>query len=151
VNDAQICTAVSAMLARIGIKADVFARSKVQFFADTNYPNYKTSFFLIGWTPSTLDAWNVFQNIFHTRAPGFGIVNIPGYSNKRVDELTDLIGRELDPAKRQAMIDEGAKIVQDEVGFLPLHQQTIAWAVKKNVDVVQTADNYFQLRWVTMK
>jgi peptide/nickel transport system substrate-binding protein len=151
VNDAQICTAISAMLARINIKADVFARSKVQFFADTNYPNFKTSFFLIGWTPSTLDALNVFQNILHTRGPGVGIVNIPGYSNPKIDALTTDIGNTLDPAKRQDLINQGIKIVQDDVGFLPLHQQTIVWAAKKNVDVAQTADNYFQLRWVTMK
>jgi peptide/nickel transport system substrate-binding protein len=151
VNDAQICTAISAMLARINIKADVFARSKVQFFADTNYPNFKTSFFLIGWTPSTLDALNVFQNILHTRGPGVGIVNIPGYSNPKIDALTTDIGNTLDPAKRQDLINQGIKIVQDDVGFLPLHQQTIVWAAKKNVDFAQTADNYFQLRWVTMK
>ncbi len=151
VNDAAICTAVSAMLARVGIKANLFARSKVQFFADTNYPVFKTSFYMIGWTPSTIDAQNVFQAILHTRGPGVGLTNIAGYSNKRVDELTDLIAVELDPKKRQAMIDEGAKIVQDEFGYLPLHQQTIVWAAKDTIDVVQTADNYFQLRWVTVK
>jgi peptide/nickel transport system substrate-binding protein len=151
VNDAAICTAASAMLARIGMKVNVFARSKVQFFADTNYPIFKTSFYLIGWTPSTIDAQNVFQAILHTRGPGVGLTNIAGFSNPRVDELTDEIAVELDPKKRQAMIDEGAKIVQDQYGYLPLHQQTIVWAAKDNVSVVQTADNYFQLRWVTVK
>ncbi|MBV9539428.1 MAG: ABC transporter substrate-binding protein [Acidisphaera sp.] len=151
VNDAQICTAVSAMLARIGVKADVFARSKVQFFADINLPNYKTSFFMLGWTPSTLDALNVFQNILHTREPGFGIENIGNYSNPKVDALTGQIGNELDNSKRNDLINQGIKAVQDDFAYIPLHQQTIVWATKKDVSVVQTADNYFQLRWVTMK
>jgi peptide/nickel transport system substrate-binding protein len=151
VNDAAICTAVSAMLARINVKANVFARSKVQFFADTNYPNFKTSFYLIGWTPSTLDAGNVFQNILHTVGPGIALTNIAHFSNPRVDELTGLINSELDAKKRQAMIDEGAKIVQDQFGYIPLHQQTIVWAAKNNIELTQTADNYFQLRWVTVK
>jgi peptide/nickel transport system substrate-binding protein len=151
VNDSAICTAISAMLARIDVKVNVYARSKVQFFADVNYPNFKTSFYLIGWTPSTYDAQNVFQSTFHTRGPGIGIVNLGGFSNPRTDELTGLIAVELDQTKRQAMIDEGAKIVQDQVGFIPLHQQTIVWATKNGVDVTQTADNFFQLRWVKVK
>jgi peptide/nickel transport system substrate-binding protein len=151
VNDEAICTAISAMMARVGVKVDVFARTKTRFFADTGYPNYKTSFYLLGWTPGTYDAQNVFQAILHTRGPGIGLTNSAGFSNARVDELTGLIARELDAGKRQAMIDEGAKIVQDQVGFLPLHQQTIVWAAKDRVELTQPADNRFPLWWVRMR
>ena len=148
VNDEAICTAISAMMARVGVKVAVYARTKVKFFADTGYPNYKTSFYLLGWTPGTYDAQNVFQAILHTRGPGIGLTNTAGFSNPRIDELNGLIAKELDPAKRQAMIDEGAKIVQDQVGFLPLHQQTIVWAAKDKVELTQPADNRFPLWWV---
>ena len=40
------------------------------------------------------------------------------------------------------MIAEAMKIHQDDVGHIPLHQQALAWATKKNVDLVQLADNY---------
>jgi peptide/nickel transport system substrate-binding protein len=150
VNDEQICVAISAMMARVNVKVDVDARTKTKFFTDVNYPNFNTSFYLLGWTPATYDAQNVFQSILHSRGQGIGLTNDGGFSNPRIDELTPLIAVELDPKKRQAMIDEGAKIIQDQVGFLPLHQQTIVWAAKKNIDLTQPADNYFPMRWVTV-
>jgi len=151
VNDEAICTAVSAMMARVGVKVNVYARTKVKFFADTGYPNYNTSFYLLGWTPATYDAENVLQSILHTRGKGVGLTNTAGFSNARVDQLADLIGVELDRTKRQAMIDEAAEIVQDQVGFIPLHQQTIVWAAKENIELTQPADNNFPMRWVTVK
>ena len=144
VTDEAICTSVGAMMARIGIKVDVFARTKVKFFTDANYPNYKTSFFMLGWTPSTYDAQNVFSNILHSRGPGIGLNNVAGYSNKRVDELTDAIAVELDPAKRQAEINEASRIVQNEFGYIPLHQQTIVWAAKDNIDVASPQTTLFR-------
>lgn len=39
-------------------------------------------------------------------------------------------------------------MLRDDVAFIPLHQQQIVWAVRQGWTVVQTADNYFQLRFV---
>jgi peptide/nickel transport system substrate-binding protein len=49
------------------------------------------------------------------------------------------------------MIHEAMKIHQDDIGHIPLHQQALAWAMKKNVDLVQRPDNYMMLRWVTLR
>ncbi len=153
VMDEQICTAVAAMLARINIKVDVYARTKVKFFADVGYPNYKLSFSLQGWTPATYDAHNVFYTLLSTRDPktGRGQTNNGGYSNPAVDKLTDEMAHELDPEKRRQIIDQAARIVQNDVATIPLHQQVIVWAVRDNIQVVQPADNAFYLRWVTVK
>ena len=69
VQDEQICTAIASMLAKIGIKVDVFARTKVKFFADVGYPNYKLSFSLQGWTPATYDAHNVYYTLLSSARP----------------------------------------------------------------------------------
>jgi peptide/nickel transport system substrate-binding protein len=152
VMDEQICTAIASMLARIGIKLDVYARTKVKFFADVGYPNYQLSFSLQGWTPGTYDAHNVFYTLLASRAPdGRGQGNFGGYSNPKVDALTEQIAHELDKEKRQELIDEAARIVQEDVATIPLHQQVIVWAARDNVDVVQPADDAFYLRWVKMK
>jgi peptide/nickel transport system substrate-binding protein len=152
VMDEQICTAIASMLARIGIKLDVYARTKVKFFADVGYPNYQLSFSLQGWTPGTYDAHNVFYTLLASRAPdGRGQGNFGGYSNPKVDALTEQIAHELDKEKRQELIDEAARIVQEDVATIPLHQQVIVWAARANVDVVQPADDAFYLRWVKMK
>jgi len=152
VMDEQICTAISSMLARIGIKVDVYARTKVKYFADVGYPNYKLSFSLNGWTPGTYDAHNVFYTLLASRAPdGRGQGNFGGFSNPRLDELTEAMSHELDKEKRQEMINEGARIAQDQVATIPLHQQVIVWAARNNVELTQPADNAFYLRWVTVK
>jgi peptide/nickel transport system substrate-binding protein len=152
VMDEQICTAISAMLARIGVKLDVYARTKVKFFADVGYPNYQLSFSLQGWTPATYDAHNVFYTLLSTRdADGRGQGNNGGYSNPKVDQLTETMAPELDKEKRQELINEAAKIVQDDVATIPLHQQVIVWAARNGIDLTQPADNAFYLRWVTVK
>ncbi|HEX3954661.1 MAG TPA: ABC transporter substrate-binding protein [Stellaceae bacterium] len=152
VMDEQICTAIASMLARINVKVDVYARTKVKFFTDVGYPNYRLSFSLQGWTPSTYDAHNVFYTLLASRnSSGRGQGNNGGYSNPKVDELTAEIGHELDKEKRQELINEAAKIVQDDVATIPLHQQVIVWAAHDNVSVVQPADDAFYLRWVNVK
>ncbi len=153
VNDEQICQAVVSMLARIGIKANLNAQTRARFFAKVNSPGFNTSFYLLGWTAATYDAHNVLINLFHSRdlTRGRGMFNNGGYGNTRVDQLTDLVSAEIDPKKRQALIDESFKIVKEEFGYIPLHQQMVVWAMKTNVEVAQYADNFFPLRLVNIK
>src|SRR5437764_1025179 len=56
VNDAAICEAVVGMLARIGVKVDLLAQPKQQYFAKVlQAGGCNTSFFMLGWTPASLD------------------------------------------------------------------------------------------------
>ena len=152
VMDEQICTAIAAMLARIGVKVDVYDLTKVKFFSEIGYPNYQTSFYLLGWTPGTYDAHNAFYSLIASRNPqGRGQGNAGGYSNPRVDELTEAMAHELDKEKRQELINEASKIVQDEVAFIPLHQQVVVWAARNGIELFQPADNAFYLRWVRVE
>ena len=65
---------------------------------------------------------------------GTGQFNLGAYCNPKVDELTKKIQSETDKAKRNAMIKEAFKIHADDIGHLPLHQQSLAWGVSKKVD-----------------
>jgi peptide/nickel transport system substrate-binding protein len=151
VNDEAICTAVVVMLARIGVKVDLNAQTKAHFFNKIAAPGYDTDFYLLGWTPNTYDAHNVFYNLIATRDLPQGEVNYGGYSNPQVDALTARIAIETDAAKRTAMIADAARIVQQDVGYIPLHQQVIAWAARSNIALAQLADNTFPLRFVQVK
>ncbi len=148
VNDEAICTAVAAMLARIGVRVTVAAQTRGRFFSQVLGPRYETSFFLLGWTPPTYDAHNVLYGLFNTRGGTRGTMNVGGYSNPQIDALTDRIATELDPARRNALVHEALTKLRDDFAVLPLHQQTIIWAVRSNVEVVQPADNFFPLRFV---
>jgi peptide/nickel transport system substrate-binding protein len=59
--------------------------------------------------------------------------------------------QETDKAKRDAEIAEATKLYVDDFAYIPLHQQAVVWAARKNVDLTQLADNTFPLRFVTVK
>ena len=150
VNDAAICQAVAANLARIGVKVNLQTETKVSYFP--KILRRDTSFYLLGWTPSTADAHDALYNLMATPTDkGQGQYNLGYYSNPKLDDLTTRISTESDKAKRDAMIREAFKIHQDDVGHIPLHQQALAWAYTKNVTLTQLPTNYMYFKWVTMK
>jgi peptide/nickel transport system substrate-binding protein len=151
VNDEAICTSVVAMLARIGMKIDLNAQTKTKHFGEINPPKYNTSFYMLGWTPATYDAHNALYSLIASRKGSRGELNDGGYSNPKIDTLTDQIGTETDQAKRNAMIDEAIVLLQQDVGVIPLHQQVIVWASKTNVEFAQMADDYFPYRYIVVK
>ena len=68
VNDADICQAVVGMLARIGVKINLLAQPKAQYFAKVlKAGGFQTSFYLLGWTPATSDSQNVLYDIMGCR------------------------------------------------------------------------------------
>ena len=154
VNDERICQAVVGMLARIGVKVDLLAQTRSKYFAKVlAQNNYDTSFFMLGWTPSTMDSHNALSALVACRSEtkGSGQFNLGGYCNQRVTELTDRVQVETDQAKRQALIDEAFQIHLDEVGHIPLHQQPLSWGISEAVEVAQRPDNVFDLRYAVVK
>jgi peptide/nickel transport system substrate-binding protein len=150
VNDEAICQAVAAMLAHIGVKIDLLAQPKAKYFAKVLASGgYDTSFYLLGWTPGSLDWWNVLNNIVGCRDEkgNGGQFNLGGYCNKKVDELAGKILRETDTTKRDDMIAETMRIIHEEVSHIPLHQQALVWGVSKKLKVVQRADNAILFYW----
>ena len=150
VNDAAICQAVAANLARIGVKVNLSAETKNTYFP--KILRRDTSFYLLGWTPSTNDANDSLYNLMATPTEkGQGQYNLGAYSNPRVDQLTAASQTETDPVKRNDMIREAFKIHQDDYGHIPLHQQALAWGFGKKVSLVQLPNNYLYFKWVTLK
>lgn len=80
-----------------------------------------------------------------------GSWNFGGYSNARVDMLSPMIQPEIDDTKRQGMLDEVVKILQDKVAYVPLYVQPLVWGARSNIELTQRPDNFFLLRWVTVK
>ena len=153
VNDERICQAVASMLAKIGVKVEVFAQTKSKYFAKVLQQNgYDTSFYLIGWTPGSIDSHNVLANLLSCQnvEGKVGLFNMGNYCNARVDELTKLVEKETDAAQRQAYIDEAFTILKNEYGYLPLHQQPLSWGVRDGVTVAQRADNVLDFRNVVL-
>jgi peptide/nickel transport system substrate-binding protein len=150
VNDGQICEAVSANLARVGIRVNLKAETKGTYFP--KILRRDTSFYLLGWTPSTYDAHNALNALMRCADDkGTGQFNLGSYCNPKVDELTLKIQGETDQAKRNAMIREAFQLHSDDIGHLPLHQQALAWGTSKKVTLVQRGDNYMPFKSITLK
>ena len=148
VNDGRICQAVAANLSRINVKINLQAETKGTYFP--KILRRDTSFYMLGWTPSTYDAHNALNALMAcVDDKGAGQFNLGAYCNPKVDELTKKIQAETDKAKRNAMIKEAFDLHSADVGHLPLHQQALAWGVGKNVKLVQLADNYMPFKWMS--
>jgi peptide/nickel transport system substrate-binding protein len=150
VNDGNICEAVAANLARVGIKINLQAETKGTYFP--KILRRDTSFYMLGWTPGTYDSHNALNALMRcVDDKGSGQFNLGSYCNPKVDELTLKIQSETDKAKRDAMIREAFKLHADDIGHLPLHQQALAWGVANNVSLVQLADNFMPFRYMSVK
>ena len=112
----------------------------------------QSSFYLLGWTPSTYDAHNVLQALMASPDDrGQGQFNLGGWRNPRVDELTRLVQSETDSTRRDALIREALDLHARDIGHIPLHQQRLAWGMKRNLEVVQLPDNTMPFKWVVAK
>lgn len=151
INDAAICQAVVPMLARVGVKVSLNVLPKAQYFEKVGPTRkYDSSFNLLGWAPGSLDSWNVLANTVICRdADGKGgTFNFGGYCNPRIDQLTRQMLAEADTAQRNRLILEAFRILHDDVGMVPLHQQALAWGVARSVRVAQRADGHVRFEWV---
>ena len=61
---------------------------------------------------------------------------------ERVKVETDLV-------VRNQLIEKALVLSHDDVAYLPLYNQVIPWAMKKNIEVVHRADN--RLDWRLIK
>jgi peptide/nickel transport system substrate-binding protein len=80
-----------------------------------------------------------------------GEANLAGYCNKQVDEIATRVLVEPDTAKRDLLIKEAFEIAAKEFGYIPLHQQALAWGASKKVTLTQRADNQVLFYWATKK
>ena len=150
VNDGRICQTVAANLSRINVKINLAAETKGTYFPKVLRRD--TSFYMLGWTPTTYDSHNALNALMicPDDKTGAGQFNLGAYCNPKLDELTKKILVETDKPKRDAMIKEAFEVHTADVGHLPLHQQALAWGVSKKVKLVQMADNYMPFKWITV-
>ena len=152
INDEAICQAITAMLARVGVKVTLLAQSKSIYFG--KILKQDTSFYLLGWaSTSTRDALDSYVKLTSCRGGVFGIApyNIGAYCNSEVDKLLGAASVEIDMAKRQALLSAALKIHKEEFGHLPLHQQAQSWGIRTVFEVPQTPEGSLRLWQVRSK
>ncbi|MEM9973706.1 MAG: ABC transporter substrate-binding protein [Pseudomonadota bacterium] len=149
-NDEAVCQAVVSMLAQIGVEAQLDAMPVQNYWPELREDNF--DMYLLGWSPGTFDAEHPIRFLASTpnEEKRLGSWNFGAYSNARIDELLPMIQSEIDEPTRQAMLDEAAMIMQDEVAYVPMYVQPLVWGARENIELTQRPDNFFILRWVTV-
>jgi peptide/nickel transport system substrate-binding protein len=148
INDEEICQAITAMWAKVGVKAKLRTMPLVTYFPMIQ--RYEASIYMLGWGVPTFDALYSLQSLVRTVGTGGdGNYNVGRYSNTRMDYVVDRIKTETDLPVRNRLLTEGLQLSNDTVSHIPLHNQVIPWAMKKNVDLVHRADN--RLDWTLIK
>jgi peptide/nickel transport system substrate-binding protein len=149
INDEEICKALASMWARIGLKVSVNAMPRATYFPKIQ--KYDTSAYLLGWGVPTFDALYSLQSLARSVGQGGdGNFNLGRVSNAEVDKLIDGMKSEVDTKKRDEMIARALMLHNQQVMHIPLHNQVIPWAMRKNVNVVHRADNRLSAEWVVI-
>jgi peptide/nickel transport system substrate-binding protein len=142
-----------SLLAQVGIKVNLVAQPKAQFFPKIVSPGFGTSFFLLSWTPSTMDSLNVFQNVLGSRDldKGKGAWNISGCSVPEADVLAAEASTMMDAAAREAKLQKAMALMVEQVCLVPLHVQQLVWGAADNVELVQHPTFEFPLEYFNVK
>ena len=77
-----------------------------------------------------IDAYSLLVQVVRSKSGTGGVFNWGGWGDPRIDALIDKAGTELDTPKRIPMMAEALQIAHDDIVFLPLHQQPMAWAMR---------------------
>jgi len=150
VNDEEICQAVVAMWAKIGIKAKLSALPMSQH--SLLLQKLESPLYLYGWGVTTFDAQYTLQDIVHTKTSSIdGKGNYSRLSDAKIDQLVQQMKVETDVPKRNAQMREALLRVRDEFLFVPLHHQVRPWAMRSNVETLHMANDAPQMRLTTVK
>jgi peptide/nickel transport system substrate-binding protein len=144
-----VCQAMTAMLTKVGIRANLRTSATNQFFPKLT--GATASFMEFGWTPNP-DAWASLNALFRTwDKSGGGTFNAGRYSNPKLDVLIDGMRVEPDLTRRRAMVGVALRMVHDDLPFIPLYRRSLNWAMNKKVTVVQWPTDYTELRWARVQ
>ena len=151
VNDEAICQSVAAQLAPIGIAVTLVAQSKVEYLPLLLKDPPQTDFYLLGWGVQTFDSEYIFSYLYHTRGPSGGAWNATRYSNPDLDRLIEGLSSDINLDKRSEVIARIWAKLQDETIYVPLHIQTLAYAMKGDIDVPVDISNQPKFKLARVK
>lgn len=148
VNEEQICQAVSAMWARVGLRPNLnVGPTTIQ---DAKFDTLQFDVGTLGWANEPmLDSYSILVQVVHSKTGNAGVFNWGAWKDSEIDGLIDEAGRTIDRTARLALQSKALQRANDLSMFIPVHQQPMAWAVGSNVkDVLQLSDNKAR-HWLT--
>jgi len=151
INDADICQAGTAMLAKVGIKVNLVAQPKGPHFTLIQKNPPETEFYLLGWGVPPYDSHYIFSFLYHTRSGSEGSWNATRYSNPEIDGAIRSLTSEVDTGKRNATIAKIWGVLASELNYIALHHQMLAYAMKRDLNIPVSPENTVHMKFVAAK
>lgn len=129
VNGPGIMQEVARQLGEVGIRVDIDARPKEQFFSLVDTPEPR--FFLYGWSCETAQAGEVLDELVRTPAPGS--LNVASFSDPKLDELIDKADHSPSIRERSRFLSSALARVAGTHAFLPLLIQSESFASSRRL------------------
>jgi peptide/nickel transport system substrate-binding protein len=127
-----IAEALSGMLAKVGIKAEVKALPFGQLVALGSGPKENIDTFASGNACVVADPGLYATPFFHSKSVRVGSVNRANYTNPAADTLIDAARQATHPAKRLSMYGQLLRIVARDVPYVPIYTSSSGYAVGRN-------------------
>jgi peptide/nickel transport system substrate-binding protein len=146
----EACQAVAAMLARVGIRAQLTIHPNAVF--SQRVRRQEPMLYILSWGVPTFDASYTIRAIMASRAVGGAATwNAGGWSNAAFDALIPRIDQEQNPEVRRGLIRQAHALHNAELGHIPMYHMMIPWAHRAGVTITHRADNQFQVREVRVE
>ncbi len=139
VNDAAICQAIGAMLARVGVQLQVEAMPTNVYMP--RLTGLEFGLYLLAWGNNAGDAASLLRDVMETRdrAKGTGSWNM-GVSMPDLDEKIDRSTTTMDLQARKREMAEVMRALIERQAYVPLHTQLVIVAARKGVAYLPNAD-----------
>jgi peptide/nickel transport system substrate-binding protein len=149
VNDERICIALASMWAQVKVRTKVNAMPRTLYFLKIE--KFDTSLFVTGWGGGSTDAEVMLTPVLRNRGEqGVGVANYGGIVNDAADALAAASTVETDPQKREGLVKAALRAYREQINIIPLHRQVIPWAMRKQISIPHSPNNWASMDWVTV-
>jgi peptide/nickel transport system substrate-binding protein len=140
-KDAAVAQAIGQMWARGGIKLNGVVALPYSVYA-TAATKREYSAFIFSFGTTTPNSAIALNNVLATydAAAGMGAFNRARYANPNFDAALKRALTEFDTAKRNASLQEAARIAFNEAAIVPLYWQVLHWAARKGIGYIPSRD-----------
>jgi peptide/nickel transport system substrate-binding protein len=145
VNDEQVCRALTAMLTQVGLNVTLNLMPRARYFP--KIWERDTSMFMMGFNSPYFDGMYALETLYMTRNDPEGVFNYGLYSNAEVDRMIRAARDETDLRRREEMMRAAWHRLTEDMIYIPMYNQVLVWAMRRNVDAVLRPDNWFEIRW----
>ena len=135
VAGSETAQAVAQMWSRIGVRTTIETLTWTVYASRVNKGEFAMT--MIAWGNGTGESSYGLLNILATQDPGKGqgVSNWGHYSNPDVDRALDEATSAFDDREREAILKRAARLVDADVGIMPLFHYQNIWAARRGLVV----------------